>query len=129
MEKAGPKYLFKLGDVIGRQVEMYQEKERKLPIDIAYPHTLYRTITLNIPDGYKVSNPESIKMMVEHKSPSGEQTMAFISDYKMDGKKMLITVKEFYNQVHYPASDIEIFKKVINAAADFNKVVLVLEKG
>ncbi|WP_276134295.1 DUF3857 domain-containing protein [Polluticoccus soli] len=129
MEKAGPKYLFKLGDVIGRQVEMYQEKERKLPIDMAFPHTLYRTITLNIPDGYKVSNPETIKMMVEHKAISGEQTMAFISDYKMDGKKMRITVKEFYSQVNYPVSDIEIFKKVINAAADFNKVVLVLEKG
>lgn len=129
MEKAGPKYLFRLGDVIGRQVEMYQEKERKLPIDIAYPHAMHRTITVNIPDGYKVANPETIKMAVEHKTTSGEPTMGFISDYKMDGKKMLITVKEFYGQVNYPASDIEIFKKVINAAADFNKVVLVLEKS
>lgn len=128
MEKAGPKYLFKLGDVIGNQVEMYQEKERKLPIDLIYPHGLYRTITLNIPDGYKVVNPETIRMAVEHKAPSGEQTMAFISDYKMEGKKMHITVKEFYGQVNYQASEIEIFKKVINAAADFNKVVLVLEK-
>jgi hypothetical protein len=129
MEKAGPKYLFKLGDVIGRQAEMYQVKERKLPIDIAYPHTLYRTITVNIPDGYKVSNPETIKMKVEHKGSSGEPTMAFISDYKIEGKKMHITVNEFYSQVNYPASDIEIFRKIINAAADFNKVVLVLEKG
>lgn len=128
LEKAGPKYLFKLGDVIGRQAEMYQEKERKLPIDIVFPHSLYRTITLNIPDGYKVSNPETIKIMVEHKTSSGIQTMAFVSDYNMEGNKMLITVKEFYGQVNYPASDIEIFKKVINAAADFNKVVLVLEK-
>lgn len=129
MEKAGPKYLFKLGDVIGRQVEMYQEKERKLPIDLIYPHGLYRTIILNIPDGYKVVNPETIRIAVEHKSTSGQQTMAFISDYKMEGNKMYITVKEFYGQVNYPASDIDIFKKVINAAADFNKVVLVLEKA
>lgn len=129
MEKAGPKYLFKLGDVIGRQMEMYEEKERKLPIDMAYPHTLYRTITVTIPDGYKVSNPETIKITAEHKNASGEQTMAFISDYKIDGQKMHITINEFYDEVHYPASQIEIFKKVINAAADFNKVVLVLEKG
>ncbi|OSZ78672.1 hypothetical protein CAP35_10605 [Chitinophagaceae bacterium IBVUCB1] len=128
MEKAGAKYLFKLGDVIGRQVEMYQEKKRKLPIDIVFPHTLYRTITVNIPDGYKVSNPEAIKIMVDHKSASGVQTMAFISDYKIEGKKIFITIKEFYGQVNYPASDIEVFKKIINAAADFNKVVLVLEK-
>ncbi|HTN46706.1 MAG TPA: DUF3857 domain-containing protein [Flavipsychrobacter sp.] len=129
MEKAGPKYLFKLGDLIGRQVEMYQEKERKLPIDMPYPHTLYRTITVNIPEGYKVSNAETINMIAEHKASSGEPTMAFISDYKLDGQKIHITIKEFYSQVNYPASDIEVFKKVINAAADFNKVVLVLEKG
>ncbi len=128
MEKAGPKYLFKLGDVIGRQVEMYQEKARKLPIDMSFPHSLHRTITMTIPDGYKISNPEAIKMMVEHKNTSGEQTMAFISDYKIEGKKLHVTVKEFYSIVNYPVSDIEIFKKVINAAADFNKVVLVLEK-
>jgi hypothetical protein len=74
-------------------------------------------------------NPETIRIAVEHKSTSGQQTMAFISDYKMEGNKMYITVKEFYGQVNYPASDIDIFKKVINAAADFNKVVLVLEKA
>lgn len=129
MEKAGPKYLFKLGDIIGRQVEMYQEKERKLPIDIVFPHSLLRTITLNIPDGYKVSNTETIKINVEHKASSGESTMGFISDYKIEGKKITITINEFYGQVNYPASDIGIFKKVINAAADFNKVVLVLEKS
>lgn len=129
MEKAGPKYLFKLGEVIGRQVEMYQEKERKLPIDMPFPHSLLRTITINIPEGYKVANPETIKITVDHKTSSGEQTMAFISDYKIDGKKIHVTVNEFYSRVNYSAGDIDVFKKVINAAADFNKVVLVLEKS
>ncbi|RYD57316.1 MAG: DUF3857 domain-containing protein [Sphingobacteriales bacterium] len=129
MEKAGPKYLFKLGDVIGPQSEMYQEKERKLPIDMSYPHGLYRTITLHIPDGYKVSNPDAVKIKAEGGTSSGGQSMGFISDYKIEGKKMLITINEFYSQVSYPPSEIEAVKKVINAAADFNKVVLVLEKG
>lgn len=128
IEKAGPKYLFKVGDVIGRQVEMYQEKERKLAIDMPFPHSLYRTITINIPAGYKVSNPEVVQMLVDHKQSNGKQTMGFISDYKMEGDKMLITVNEFYHETHYPISDIDAFKKVINAAADFNKAVLVLEK-
>lgn len=128
MEKAGPKYLFKIGEVIGRQAQMYQEKERKLPIDMAFPHVLYRTISVTIPEGYMVSNPEAIKIMQEHKSPSGEQTMAFISNYKMEGNKLMVTVREFYSKVNYPTSDIETFKNIINAAADFNKVILVLEK-
>ena len=34
IEKAGNKYLFKLGDLIGPQMEMYQEKKRILPLDL-----------------------------------------------------------------------------------------------
>ena len=41
---------------------------------------------------------------------------------------MIISIDEFYRQVNYPVSEIEPFRKVINAAADFNKTVLVMEK-
>jgi len=128
VEKAGPKYLFKVGDVIGRQVEMYQDKERKLPIDINYPHAFQRKIIINIPNGYRVANPEVVNMLVDHKLPDGNQTMGFISGYKLEGNKMIISIDEFYRQVNYPVSEIEPFRKVINAAADFNKTVLVMEK-
>lgn len=129
IEKAGPKYLFKVGDVIGRQAQMYQEKERTQPIDIDYPHSLVRTITLTVPAGYKIANPDAVKLFAEHKNAEGKQTMGFISDYKIEGNKMHINIREFYDQMHYPISDIEVFKSVINAAADFNKVILVLEKA
>jgi hypothetical protein len=128
MEKAGQKYLFKVGDVIGRQDEMYQEKQRRLPIDIPFPHMLARTITINIPDGYKVINPEAVRIHVDGRNTEGKLTMGFISDYKTDGAKLIITINEFYEQLNYPISQIETFKSVINAAADFNKVVLVLQK-
>ena len=39
-----------------------------------------------------------------------------------------VDVMETYAQLRYELSEFETFKKVINAAADFNKVVLVLEK-
>jgi hypothetical protein len=128
VEKAGTKYLFKIGDVIGRQVEMYQEKERKLPIDLSYPHTLNRTISLQIPEGYKVANPEVLKMNVVHKTAQNDRALGFISDYKLEGNKLQVIISEYYSEVHLPKTEIEPFKKVINAAADFNKVVLVLEK-
>lgn len=124
METAGGKWLFKVGDVIGPQAEMYQDKKRKLPISMPYPHSLVRDITVNIPEGYKITNPESVKIQVK----DNDNTMGFSSDYKMEGKKMLIHINEFYSRTGYPASDIEPFRKVINAAADFNKVTLVLEK-
>jgi len=127
IEKAGNKVLVKVGEVIGRQVEMYQEKPRRFPMEIEYPHQLERTITLKIPDGYTVKNPNDIKLNVVY-SENGESTMGFTSDYTQDGNMLKIHVLEEYKKTTYPLSQYEDFKKVINAAADFNKIVLVLEK-
>jgi hypothetical protein len=54
--------------------------------------------------------------------------MAFISTWKQEGDKLIIEITEEYNQIKWPKTDYDNFVKVINAAADFNKVVLVLEK-
>ena len=129
MEKAGPKYLFKVGVLLGKQAEMYKDETRKQPFDVNYKHTLPRTINIKIPEGYKVVNPEAVRMNVTDKGrAAGDATMGFISDYKMNGNTMEISINEFYNQINYPVSDYAVFRKVINAAADFNKVVLVLQK-
>jgi hypothetical protein len=128
VEKAGAKFMFRIGDVIGKQSELYQEDERKLPIDLAYPHSLNRTITVNIPDGYTVLNPETIKINAEYKNEKDKVTTAFHSDYKIENNKLVVTINEFYDQLHFPATAYEPFRKVINAAADFNKVTLLLGK-
>lgn len=128
MEKAGPKYIFRLGDLIGRQSELYQKSERKLPVDMPYSHSLNRTLTVSIPDGYTVVNPEVIKMKTEIKEESGTVTTGFASDYKLEGNQLIVNITEFYSQLHFPVSDYEPFRKVINASADFNKVSIILTK-
>jgi hypothetical protein len=129
MEKAGAKYLFKIGDVIGRQAEMYQAEERKLPIETAYPHGLKRKIIMHIPEGYKVTNPEVTAMNIVHQDEKTKQnTMAFISSYTIEQNTMAIDINEYYDVMILPANEYASFSKVINAAADFNKLVLVLEK-
>ena len=127
-EKAGPKYLFKIGDVIGKQSELYQTTERKQPIDFEYPHTLARTIIVNLPSGFKILNPETLNIKTEMKDAGGEVTAAFTSDYKIDGDKLTVNINEVYNRMHFPISDYENFRKVINASADFNKVTLLMQK-
>ncbi len=126
VEKAGPKYILKIGDVIGRQEELYQNTERKLPMDISYPHSLDRTITVMIPDGYKVLNPETINISADLKNAEGIATSGFHSSYVMEGNKLIVTIKEFYSQLHYEVKEYEAYRKVINASADFNKVNLLL---
>lgn len=128
IEEAGEKVLIKLGELIGPQAELYQEGTRVLPIENSFNRTYYRRIEFTIPDGYKISNPEGINLDVAHKDEKGSVTMAFKSEYKITGQKLVILCSEFYNQLSYPVKDFEEFRKVINAAADFNKITLVLEK-
>lgn len=127
LERAGNKLLFKLGELIGPQEQMYQEKTRQLPAEVQYPHVLERKILFDIPAGYTIKNLDDIKIDVQHKS-GDLVTMGFISTYKVVNNVLEIHVLETYHELKYPLEQFETFKKVINAAADFNKIVLVLEK-
>jgi hypothetical protein len=107
---------------------MYDEKPRMLPIELGFPHLLVRNIRFNIPEGYKIGNPNDLVINYAHKERD-VVTMGFTTSYKQEGNILTITVNEVYRNTNYPVSQYETFKKVINAAADFNKVVLILEKA
>jgi len=129
MEKAGPNYLFKVGDVIGRQVEMYNDEKRTLPIDMEYPHALVRELRVTPPAGYTISNPEAVRLRVLPFGEAANAAAGFVSDYTMEGTTMVIRIREFYNTVSLPLTDYQAFRRVINAAADWNKVVLVMKRS
>jgi hypothetical protein len=42
--------------------------------------------------------------------------------------RVTVKIQEVYKQIRYSADKFEDFRKVVNAAADWNKVVLILEK-
>ncbi len=127
-DKAGSRYLLKIGEVIGEQVEMYQEEDRKLPVENEFNRNYERRIQFEIPKGYRVRNLDDLKMDIFHEE-NGVKSMGFNSDYMVDGNLVLVTVKEYYKQLDYPLEYFEQFRKIINAAADFNKKVLIFEKG
>jgi hypothetical protein len=127
IERAGNKILVKVGLVIGPQVEMYQEKERQLPVAMYYPHIEQRKIVLTIPDGYQVRNPDDLKLKQVYQE-NGVQTMGFVSDYTLNGNILTIDIMEDYRKTRYPLSQYEDFRKIINTSSDFNKIVLILEK-
>jgi hypothetical protein len=127
VEHAGPKVIIKIGEVIGQQVEMYDTKNRQTKVAIEYPHSLVRKIRLTIPEGYKIKNADDLKINIVHKEKN-EVTMGFVSDYEIKGSVITISIVEDYRSTYYPIEQYDTFKKVINAAADFNKVVLILEK-
>lgn len=127
LESAGRNQLLKIGEVIGKQEEMYQEKPRQFPVEVAFPHTLERFIDFTLPAGYKIKNPDDLVKHLEYPAGSAP-TLGFVSDYKIEGDILRVHILETYGSSYYPLADYENFKKVINAAADFTKIVLVLEK-
>jgi hypothetical protein len=125
LEKAGPRVLFKVGDLIGPQSELYSEEERKLPIENTHNRGYDRIIRFSIPDGYKIDNLDALKFNVQYQE--GDRVpFAFVSNYSLDGSQVTIRIEEYYKELFAPLSRYEDFRKVVNAAADFNKVTLVL---
>jgi hypothetical protein len=128
LERAGPRVLFKAGELIGPQVEMYRDDQRLTPVENEFNRGYDRHIKINIPAGYTIKNPQDFKIDITYKD--GEQTpFLFQSDYVLKDNILEVNIKEYYKQISAPVARYEDFRKVINAAADFNKITLVLEKA
>ncbi len=127
IELAGNKVLFKVGELIGPQLEMYQEEKRTLPVETNYNHRYYREINFLIPDGYACKNLSDINLDVR---PFEEQDKAagFVSSFEQEGNEVKVMVEEYYKRIDFSLQEFEDYRSVINAAADFNKIVLVLEE-
>lgn len=125
-EKAGKKYLFKVGELIGRQIQMYQEKERTLPFEDEFNRCYYRTINIKLPKGYKIANLDDLNINNTYEK-GGEELLSFKSYYELKGDVLSITADEHYRINVIDTSIFEDYRKVINSAADFNKITLVLE--
>lgn len=128
IENAGETVLFKLGELIGPQMELYQEEERTLPIQMMFNRTYLREIVFTIPDGYQIKNLDDINIKEEYiDEETGEVALAFYSSYKQEGNKVIVSSNEYYNVLEMPKEDFEAYQRVVNAAANFNKILLVIE--
>ena len=127
VERAGNDYILQLGKVIGKQSELYQEEERKNDIWIPAPTYHQHTITVQIPDGYY---PEGLNAILIDKKVEldGETVMKFKSHYEYKENTLTVYVDETYQVLNLPRKHYQEFRQVINAAADFNKVALVLKR-
>ncbi|MFT5777644.1 MAG: hypothetical protein ACI837_000592 [Crocinitomicaceae bacterium] len=127
VEKAGDKYLFKIGELIGPQMEMYQEKKRQLPVSTGYGHHYERRINFTVPDGYKVEGLEKLTMdNQESVDEDGEVDFYFVSSYEQKDNSVTVVIEEYYTKNMILPKDYEKYRSVINSAADFNKITLVL---
>ena len=127
LKKAGGNYIFEIGAVIGKQMEFYSDKPRKLPIQLNAARSYERTITLELPQGYRIKNIEDLDKAY-YLDPENK-TLAYFT-ITHDKKDNTITIKnlEGYNFVELPVTYWDQYRHIINAAADFNKFAIILEK-
>lgn len=127
LENAGNKVLLKIGEVIGKQVEMYQEKKRVMEVEDLYNREFLRKLKVKIPEGYTLKNADDVKM--NHVVKKGNDVIyQFVSTYTINDNVLTIDIDEFYNQITCSVEMFDKYRDVVNAAADFNKVILVFEQ-
>jgi hypothetical protein len=123
LENAGNKLLLSIGQSIGPQMEMYFEENRTAQAENDWNRMYHREIIFHVPDGYSVVNPEVAKMNIVEGDVYG-----FESDFTYTDGVYKIIIDEYYKHIMVKPEEFDGFKNVINAAADFNKVVLVLQE-
>jgi hypothetical protein len=106
---------------------MYQERERTLPAEVQYLHSFNRKLSIKIPKGFKIANASDININANCQL-DGKTLASFKSDFVIDENNLVINCRETYEALIYPIEVFETYKKVVNAAADFNKIVLVFEE-
>ncbi len=128
VERAGSKILFKIGELIGPQIEMYRDDKRSVPIENDFNRMYNRIIKVRLPKGYKVKNADDLLMDIVY-TDEDDVPFSFKAEYTIKDDILTVHIQEFYKEIYAPLSRYEDFRKVVNAAADFNKVTLVLERG
>lgn len=128
IENAGNKYIFKVGKLIGKQYEMYNKTVRKFDMEFNYPHYLKRKLFIKIPEGYKADNLESLKFN-ETFVLNNDTIFGFVSDFHFDDNQNIeVNIMEWYKVIRCDQKYFEDFKRVMNAAANFNKASLFIYK-
>jgi hypothetical protein len=97
-------------------------------VDISYAHSYNRTLTIIIPKGYHIKGLDKLNINHTFNNTSDKPSFGFVSSYTLEGDKLIITCKEYYNDLSYSVAQFEDFKRVINDAADFNKISILIEK-
>ena len=127
-EKAGNKYLFKVGQLIGPQMELYKsEEERKENIEFMYQRKYERELIIEIPDGYTVNNLDELNFDKKYTNKEGKTVFGFTSNYKLEGNKIIVEMEEWYDGLNYDKTVWDNYREVVNAAANFNKINLLFK--
>lgn len=123
IKKAGNNLIVEAGKFIGSHLEIKQEqRERKLDVYMSYPRTFTYNITFTIPDGYTAEGLDKLNKKVE------SEVGGFVSTAKVEGNKLLLTAKKYYNNYTEPVANWSKLAAIVDAAFEYTKEKILLKK-
>jgi hypothetical protein len=125
-ENAGNLLLINIGKIIGKQINLFQETERKNDIDLKYTQKFQHKITFMIPNGYSIESYKDLIYDVKMNYDENK-TCYFKSTSKIEGSELIVEIEGANKDIHYSKSLYDEYRKVINASADFYKSSIILK--
>jgi len=127
LENAGNNIIFKVGQLIGPQIELYKETERTAPVYDDYKRSFNRILKIKIPSGYEIKNLEELNIDKSYEK-NNKKILSFKSTYSLNNNLLTVNIEEFYDSLYLEPIEFDKYREIINTAADFNKIILILEK-
>ena len=123
VKKAGNNFIFDAGKLMGTYKKL-EDKERTRTLDIYMPsaRTLTYSFNIAVPEGYTVKGVEELNKKVTNDIAS------FTSSASLNGNTVMVTVSRSYNNNFEPVANWSKLLTVMDAAADFTNMKLLLEK-
>ena len=125
VKRAGGNLVVSIGKLIGTQIKV-EEQERKRVDDVnrKSPTMLSWDITLQLPDGYHLSDEGLSKLQQELKNSAGE----FVSTATLEGNILHLVVNKCYLKAHLPVAEWPNLLQILDTADQYTNRQIVLEK-
>jgi hypothetical protein len=127
-ELSDERIFLNIGQLIGPQDNLYSATERIHNITRQSNQTYQFEIKIPIPYGYIYSGEQNTVINNRFSDETGKEIASFKSTIEVVGNEIVIKILEEYHQTEVDKKYYELFRNVINSAADFNKAIVILSK-
>ncbi len=117
-------FSLKIGKLIGEQMEL-KDTSRFQDLELNYQIVYDRNFILHYDESYTISDPEKLYVDLDLNTKTKNQ-MNFSSTIHSSPNKLEIKILEHYQFLQLDKSNYPTFRKVINAASEFNKQELLI---
>jgi len=124
VNKAGKNYIFEIGKLIGKQIELKEEDmKRTTDVYLSFAKTITNEISVTLPAGYKAEGLNEMNFNVDN------ECCAFISTAKQEGNVVKISTQKIYKKNFEKKENWGKMSEALEAAYKFTQKKVILKKA